>query len=230
MGASSPAEDPPLPDGWTKHWSNTWKKHYWFDSKTGKQSWEAPTAANSAPHPPPEVGAKRAAPDAWDDGRNKMAKTEAEAPPPASKQQPAASIAVSAPSPAAKKPVRSGAGAGRFSHAYWMRLLDQPGASSTTQHKTTHSDPRQGQQHPHILSTTITGGFCLGHKEAQQQCRRAAWLYFGEHREGGSHGEFHSNAMFTASGPRKSGKHLPMRAWHAFMKCTCRTRKPSVGT
>jgi len=119
-------EDPPLPDGWTKHWSNTWKKHYWFDSKTGKQSWEAPTTGSAAPHHTPEVGAKRAAPDAVDDGRNKMARTEAEAPPPASKQQqphPAASNAVSAPSPAAKKPVCSDAGAGGFTPAYWMRLL-----------------------------------------------------------------------------------------------------------
>lgn len=31
-----------LPDGWTKHYSNSWKKHYYFSSKTGKQSWEAP--------------------------------------------------------------------------------------------------------------------------------------------------------------------------------------------
>eukprot|EP00960_Hanusia_phi_P042119 755320-Hanusia_phi.AAC.2 len=31
-----------LPPGWSKHWSNTWKKHYWFNSKTGEQSWEPP--------------------------------------------------------------------------------------------------------------------------------------------------------------------------------------------
>jgi len=34
-----------LPPGWTKHWSNSWQKHYWFNTKTGKQSWEHPGAA-----------------------------------------------------------------------------------------------------------------------------------------------------------------------------------------
>mmetsp|Transcript_50749 Transcript_50749/g.101806 ORF Transcript_50749/g.101806 Transcript_50749/m.101806 type:complete len:294 (-) Transcript_50749:54-935(-) len=37
---SANADD--LPPGWSKHYSNTWKKHYWFNSKTGKQSWEPP--------------------------------------------------------------------------------------------------------------------------------------------------------------------------------------------
>jgi hypothetical protein len=34
-----------LPPGWTKHWSNSWQKHYWFNTKTSKQSWEHPGAA-----------------------------------------------------------------------------------------------------------------------------------------------------------------------------------------
>ena len=37
--------DSPLPPGWTKHWSNSWQKHYWFNTKTGKQSWEHPGTA-----------------------------------------------------------------------------------------------------------------------------------------------------------------------------------------
>ncbi|MGB1597754.1 MAG: hypothetical protein ACPIOQ_33680 [Promethearchaeia archaeon] len=37
-----------LPEGWSKHWSNSWKKHYWFNSKTGKQSWEHPGAGAAA--------------------------------------------------------------------------------------------------------------------------------------------------------------------------------------
>jgi hypothetical protein len=24
------AAEPPLPEGWTKQWSNSWKKHYWY--------------------------------------------------------------------------------------------------------------------------------------------------------------------------------------------------------
>jgi serine/threonine protein kinase len=39
--------DSTLPPGWTKHWSNSWQKHYWFNSKTGKQSWEHPGAAGA---------------------------------------------------------------------------------------------------------------------------------------------------------------------------------------
>jgi len=34
--------DEELPEGWTKHFSNSWKRHYYFNSKTGKQSWEHP--------------------------------------------------------------------------------------------------------------------------------------------------------------------------------------------
>ena len=34
-----------LPPGWSKHWSNTWKKNYWFHAKSGKQSWEPPTGS-----------------------------------------------------------------------------------------------------------------------------------------------------------------------------------------
>jgi hypothetical protein len=34
--------DEPLPEGWSKHYSNTWKKPYYFNKKTGKQVWEHP--------------------------------------------------------------------------------------------------------------------------------------------------------------------------------------------
>ena len=34
--------------GWSKHFSNTWKKHYYFNARTGKQSWEFPDASASA--------------------------------------------------------------------------------------------------------------------------------------------------------------------------------------
>ena len=30
------------PPGWAKQWSKKWEKHYWFNSKTGEQSWEHP--------------------------------------------------------------------------------------------------------------------------------------------------------------------------------------------
>jgi hypothetical protein len=34
--------DEPLPVGWSKQYSNTWKKPYYFNIKTGKQVWEHP--------------------------------------------------------------------------------------------------------------------------------------------------------------------------------------------
>jgi hypothetical protein len=34
--------DEPLPEGWSRHYSNTWKKDYYFNKKTGKQVWEHP--------------------------------------------------------------------------------------------------------------------------------------------------------------------------------------------
>ena len=34
-----------LPPGWSKHWSNTWKKNYWFHAMSGKKSWELPTGS-----------------------------------------------------------------------------------------------------------------------------------------------------------------------------------------
>jgi predicted RNA methylase len=37
--------DSTLPPGWAKQWSTTWKKHYWFNSKTGKKSWEHPACS-----------------------------------------------------------------------------------------------------------------------------------------------------------------------------------------
>uniref|UniRef100_A0A7S0E0P7 WW domain-containing protein n=1 Tax=Hanusia phi TaxID=3032 RepID=A0A7S0E0P7_9CRYP len=40
-----------LPPGWSKHWSNTWKKHYWFNSKTGEQSWEPPRLETPSEEP-----------------------------------------------------------------------------------------------------------------------------------------------------------------------------------
>jgi len=36
--------DSALPPGWTKQWSSSWQKHYWFNRKTDKQSWEHPGA------------------------------------------------------------------------------------------------------------------------------------------------------------------------------------------
>jgi hypothetical protein len=57
--------DSALPPGWTKHWSNSWQKHYWFNTKTGKQSWEHPGAAGAeaaqgAPASQPSAGDKGA--------------------------------------------------------------------------------------------------------------------------------------------------------------------------
>ncbi len=31
-----------MPEGWSKHYSKTWKKPYYFNKKTGKQVWEHP--------------------------------------------------------------------------------------------------------------------------------------------------------------------------------------------
>jgi phosphorylated CTD-interacting factor 1 len=50
------AEEGELPEGWTKHYSNSWKKHYYFNSKTGKQSWEPP------PPEPKDAGKKSSNP------------------------------------------------------------------------------------------------------------------------------------------------------------------------
>eukprot|EP00286_Rhodomonas_abbreviata_P006065 CAMPEP_0181331366 /NCGR_PEP_ID=MMETSP1101-20121128/24457_1 /TAXON_ID=46948 /ORGANISM="Rhodomonas abbreviata, Strain Caron Lab Isolate" /LENGTH=196 /DNA_ID=CAMNT_0023440809 /DNA_START=76 /DNA_END=663 /DNA_ORIENTATION=+ len=56
----SATDDAPLPSGWSKHYSNTWKKHYWFNSKTGKQSWEPPTEdSNEAEVANAGIGEKR---------------------------------------------------------------------------------------------------------------------------------------------------------------------------
>ena len=38
-------DDEVLPEGWSKHYSNTWKKHYYHNKKTGKQMWEHPSKA-----------------------------------------------------------------------------------------------------------------------------------------------------------------------------------------
>jgi predicted RNA methylase len=37
--------DSTLPPGWAKQWSNSWEKHYWFNSKTGERSWEHPACS-----------------------------------------------------------------------------------------------------------------------------------------------------------------------------------------
>ncbi|KAJ1487832.1 hypothetical protein T484DRAFT_1785320 [Baffinella frigidus] len=37
-------DEKPLPEGWTKNWSNTWKKNYYFNGKTGKQIWDHPSS------------------------------------------------------------------------------------------------------------------------------------------------------------------------------------------
>jgi hypothetical protein len=37
-----------LPDGWSKCWSTTWQKHYWFNAKTGQQVWERPSGESAA--------------------------------------------------------------------------------------------------------------------------------------------------------------------------------------
>ena len=60
--------DSALPPGWTKHWSNSWQKHYWFNTKTGKQSWEHPgaavaEAAQGGPAEQAAAGDKRKAPE-----------------------------------------------------------------------------------------------------------------------------------------------------------------------
>ena len=35
-----------VPEGWTKHWSNTYQRYYYFNVKTGEQNWKpAPSSA-----------------------------------------------------------------------------------------------------------------------------------------------------------------------------------------
>jgi hypothetical protein len=35
-----------IPEGWTKHWSNTYQRHYYFNAQTGEQNWKpAPSSA-----------------------------------------------------------------------------------------------------------------------------------------------------------------------------------------
>ena len=35
-----------IPEGWTKHWSNTYQRHYYFNVQTGEQNWKpAPSSA-----------------------------------------------------------------------------------------------------------------------------------------------------------------------------------------
>ena len=53
-GACTMEEEEALPEGWSKHYSNTWKKHYYHNKKTGKQMWEHP--GNAAPDSPAQTG------------------------------------------------------------------------------------------------------------------------------------------------------------------------------
>ena len=41
-------DEKPLPEGWTKNFSNTWKKDYYFNAKTGKQIWDHPSTLAAA--------------------------------------------------------------------------------------------------------------------------------------------------------------------------------------
>ncbi len=44
-----PGAGEPLPPGWSKHWSKSFKKEYWFHEKSGKQTWEAPQGIEPEP-------------------------------------------------------------------------------------------------------------------------------------------------------------------------------------
>ena len=71
--------DDPLPPGWSKHWSNTWKKHYWFHAKSGKQSWDPPSASDIAAcenATPATTGSKRGPDEKTDDRDSKQQKAE----------------------------------------------------------------------------------------------------------------------------------------------------------
>jgi hypothetical protein len=57
------AEDP-LPPGWSRHWSNTWKKFYWFHTKKNKQSWEPPKSGQPQSSSNDVKTASASAPDA----------------------------------------------------------------------------------------------------------------------------------------------------------------------
>ena len=59
----------PLPEGWSKHYSNTWKKPYYFNKTTNKQVWE---------HPGKEGGHSSAGSVAGDSARKRSASVEAD--------------------------------------------------------------------------------------------------------------------------------------------------------
>ena len=72
--------DDPLPPGWSKHWSNTWKKHYWFHAKSGKQSWDPPSVSDAAAGDestqPATAGSKRGPENTLDEQDHKQHKPE----------------------------------------------------------------------------------------------------------------------------------------------------------
>jgi len=93
------ADAEPLPEGWSKHFSKSWQKDYWFNAKTGKQSWEPPAAdaASEQPEvPAAAVGEKRKA----DGAPGAASQVKEHAPSPAKKPE----------APAAKKPEAAAAG------------------------------------------------------------------------------------------------------------------------
>mmetsp|Transcript_34847 Transcript_34847/g.82928 ORF Transcript_34847/g.82928 Transcript_34847/m.82928 type:complete len:296 (-) Transcript_34847:137-1024(-) len=114
----SASEDAPLPPGWSKHYSNTWKKNYWFNSKTGKQSWEPPAPEAKEEANVSQVGEKR---KLEDEGKKQE---------PEKKQEKVQSSPVKAkPAKAAKPPEKPSGGSTLDS------LLGSIGTVSATQSK-----------------------------------------------------------------------------------------------
>mmetsp|Transcript_18778 Transcript_18778/g.61681 ORF Transcript_18778/g.61681 Transcript_18778/m.61681 type:complete len:265 (+) Transcript_18778:113-907(+) len=54
IASDSKTGEEPLPAGWSKHWSKTHNKPYYFNRSTGKQSWELPS--NGDVKPPGKIG------------------------------------------------------------------------------------------------------------------------------------------------------------------------------
>ena len=77
----------PLPPGWSKHWSNTWKKNYWFHAKSGKQSWEPPTGSEPESSDVQAAGSKRGPEAVSKEHESKQRKVETQSSDPANSSQ-----------------------------------------------------------------------------------------------------------------------------------------------
>jgi hypothetical protein len=80
----------PLPPGWSKHWSNTWKKNYWFHAKSGKQSWEPPTGSEpeSSSDDVQAAGSKRGPENVSKEHESKQRKVDTQPSDPSNSSQP----------------------------------------------------------------------------------------------------------------------------------------------